>query len=66
MNVGLFLLFTTLGTLIWNIVLVNLGASLGNSWEVVVEYMGIYSKVIYVVLLLLVAILLYLFIKRRR
>ncbi|WP_019375616.1 DedA family protein [Virgibacillus halodenitrificans] len=66
MNVGLFLLFTTLGTLIWNIVLVNLGASLGNSWEVVVEYMGIYSKVIYVVSLLLVAILLYLFIKRRR
>ncbi|MYL44306.1 DedA family protein [Virgibacillus halodenitrificans] len=66
MNVGLFLLFTTLGTLIWNIVLVNLGASLGNSWEVVVEDMGIYSKVIYVVLLLLVAILLYLFIKRRR
>ncbi|AIF42839.1 DedA family protein [Virgibacillus sp. SK37] len=66
MNVGLFLLFTTLGTLIWNIVLVNLGASLGNSWEVVVEYMEIYSKVIYVTLLLLVAVLLYLFIKRRR
>jgi len=66
MNVGLFLLFTTIGTLIWNVVLVYLGASVGSSWEVIVEYMGIYSKVIYIILMLLVIVLLFLFVKRRR
>lgn len=66
MNVSLFLLFTTIGTLIWNIVLVYLGASVGGSWEVIVEYMEIYSRVIYAILFLLVIILLYLFIKRKK
>jgi membrane protein DedA with SNARE-associated domain len=66
MNVGLFLVFTTLGTLIWNIVLVYLGASVGASWEVIVEYMEIYSRVIYVILFLLVIVLLFIFAKRRR
>ncbi|SDJ77227.1 DedA family protein [Sediminibacillus albus] len=66
MNVGLFLLFTTLGTLIWNVVLVYLGASVGGSWEVIVDYMEVYSRVIYAFLFLLVIIFVYLFIKRRR
>ncbi|CDQ39943.1 DedA family protein [Virgibacillus salexigens] len=66
MNVGLFLLFTTIGTLIWNIILVYLGASVGDSWEVIVEYMEIYARLIYAILFLSVIILLYLFIKRRR
>ncbi|SHG78689.1 DedA family protein [Ornithinibacillus halophilus] len=66
MNVGLFLLFTTLGTFIWNVVLVNLGASLGASWEVIVEYMEVYSKVIYALLIVLVLLSLYLLIKRRK
>ncbi|MBR7798064.1 DedA family protein [Agaribacter marinus] len=66
MNVGIFLLFTTLGTLIWNIVLVCLGASVGGSWETIVDYMDVYSRVIYAILILLVIILLYLCIKRRR
>ncbi|WP_404406984.1 DedA family protein [Jeotgalibacillus malaysiensis] len=51
MKFPLFLVLTTLGTLIWNIVLVSLGASLGNSWDVVVEYMEVYSRVIYIILL---------------
>lgn len=66
MNVSLFLLFTTLGTLIWNIVLVYLGATVGASWEVIVEYREIYSRVIYVILFLLVIVLLFIFAKRRR
>lgn len=66
MNAGIFLLFTTLGTLIWNSILVYLGASLGDSWEVIVEYMEIYSRVIYAVLFLLVIVLLFIFAKKRR
>lgn len=66
MNVGIFLIFTTIGTFIWNIVLVNLGASLGNSWDVIVYYMDIYSNIIYAVLLLLFIIFLYILVKKRR
>jgi membrane protein DedA with SNARE-associated domain len=66
MNVGIFLIFTTIGTFIWNIVLVNLGASLGNSWDVIVYYMDIYSNIIYAVLLLLFIIFVYVFVKKRR
>lgn len=65
MNLGLFLPLTILGTLIWNIVLVYLGASVGASWEVIVEYMEIYSKVIYVALLLLIIALIFIFIRRK-
>ncbi|MGY0693865.1 DedA family protein [Virgibacillus sp. FSP13] len=65
MKIGLFLLFTTLGTLIWNIALVWLGASVGASWEMIVDYMDIYSDAIYTMLFLIV-IVLYIFVKRRR
>ncbi|SET17972.1 membrane protein DedA, SNARE-associated domain [Oceanobacillus limi] len=65
MNVGLFLLFTSLGTIIWNSVLVILGASVGESWEVIIEYMEVYSKVIYVGLIVLTVFLLYILLKRK-
>ncbi len=65
MNVGIFLPLTTVGTLIWNIVLVYLGASVGASWEVIVEYMEIYSKVTYVLLLFLIVVLVFIFIRRK-
>ncbi|MFJ7825858.1 DedA family protein [Psychrobacillus sp. NPDC096623] len=47
MNFGLFLLFTTLGTLIWNTVLVSVGAAVGDNWDVIVGYMDIYSNIVY-------------------
>ncbi|MCT2537332.1 DedA family protein [Aquibacillus koreensis] len=56
MNIGIFLLFTTCGTLIWNVVLIYLGASVGASWEEIVEYLEIYENVVYVVLFILVII----------
>lgn len=65
MNAGLFLVFTTLGTLTWNIVLVFLGASVGASWEVIVEYMEIYAKVIYILLLFLLIALVWMVLRRK-
>ncbi|KAA0545272.1 DedA family protein [Bacillus sp. BGMRC 2118] len=47
MNFGLFLVFTTIGTLIWNIVLVCVGAAVGESWEDILYYMDIYSNIAY-------------------
>lgn len=66
MNIGIFLLFTTVGTFIWNFVLVYLGASVGASWGEIVNYMEIYSKLIYAGLLILILIVFVLFIKRTR
>lgn len=45
MNLGIFLLLTTIGSLIWNTVLVNLGVLAGNSWEKIVEGMGVYQTI---------------------
>ena len=43
MRMGMFLLLTALGTFLWNIVLVYLGAFFGASWETVVRYVDTYS-----------------------
>ncbi|WP_226678430.1 DedA family protein [Mesobacillus jeotgali] len=61
-----FLLFTTIGTLIWNTILVYLGASVGASWEEIVEYIDVYSKFIYIFLLLISVILLFVLVLRKR
>ncbi|MFD2045449.1 DedA family protein [Ornithinibacillus salinisoli] len=66
MNVGLFLFFTTIGTLIWNVVLVYLGASIGASWEVIVDNLRVYSRVVYAVLAVLVIGLIIILFKRGR
>lgn len=66
MNFWLFLVLTTIGTSIWNIVLVNLGASVGDSWELIVEKMDIYSNVVYALLAILAVVVVVLFLKRRR
>ena len=50
MRFWLFLLFTTIGTLAWNTILVIIGAALGDSWESVLHYMDIYSNVVYALL----------------
>lgn len=65
MNFGLFLLLTTLGTLIWNVTLVNIGVAVGNSWETIVGYMDIYSNVIYAMLALLFIAFVIVFIRKR-
>jgi membrane protein DedA with SNARE-associated domain len=49
MNFPLFLLFTAVGSLIWNMVLVNLGAALGASWSKVLEYMSVYQDIVIVI-----------------
>lgn len=66
MKFGLFLLFTTIGTLIWNTVLVYLGAALGESWESIVHYMDMYSHFTYAVIGLVALAVLYLYLRRAR
>ncbi len=46
MNFIHFIILTTIGSGIWNIVLVNLGAIAGASWNKIVGYVSNYSKII--------------------
>lgn len=54
MNFLKFLLYTVLGSTIWNTVLVLLGKELGDSWERVVEVFNNFSHIILVVLIIVV------------
>ncbi|HWQ74205.1 MAG TPA: DedA family protein [Syntrophomonas sp.] len=45
MRRGKFLLYTTFGTAIWNVVLVWLGAFAGAGWERIIQYADTYSYV---------------------
>jgi membrane protein DedA with SNARE-associated domain len=52
MKFPMFLVFTTIGTLIWNIILVLVGAAVGESWESIVEFMDVYSNITYALIAL--------------
>ncbi|WP_068785414.1 DedA family protein [Paenibacillus phocaensis] len=66
MKFGLFLLFTTIGTLIWNVALVLLGAAVGGSWEEIVAFMDVYSHIAYAVIALGVLFAGVLWLRRRK
>ncbi|MFP7170436.1 DedA family protein [Terribacillus sp. 7520-G] len=66
MNFPLFLIFTTLGTLIWNTVLVLLGMWLGESWTTVETYLGYYQDVVIVILAIIFVLFVIWFIRRNK
>ena len=68
MKFGLFLLFTTVGTLIWNTILVSVGAAVGDNWESIVGVMDVYSNIVYVLIVIvgLAVIWLYMQFRKRR
>lgn len=66
MNFGIFLFFTTIGSLIWNSVLVSIGATLGSSWNMILEYVDIYSNVVFILLAILFLMFIIWFIKTRK
>lgn len=66
MNFGIFLFFTTIGSLIWNSVLVSIGATLGSSWNTILEYVDIYSNVVFILLAILFLMFIIWFIKTRK
>lgn len=48
MNVPKFLALSAAGTFLWNLVLVNLGAFMGASWEKIADAIGVYASVVLV------------------
>ncbi|RIN23520.1 DedA family protein [Staphylococcus succinus] len=66
MNLPLFIVFTTIGTLIWNVVLIYLGQAVGGNWHTIVNYMNVYSRIIYIVLAILIIFLIWKWLKRQK
>ena len=52
MKFGVFILLTTAGTLIWNLLLVSVGAMLGESWEKVLGFINVYHEITYIFFIL--------------
>ncbi|OQP05005.1 alkaline phosphatase [Geobacillus sp. 46C-IIa] len=66
MNIWLFLWLSVLGTLIWNTILISIGAALGESWGKVSEVIGAYAEVVYIIIAAIILIGAVRFWKRRR
>ncbi|MGR4852428.1 DedA family protein [Streptomyces sp. LARHCF252] len=56
MPLPVFVMLTTLGSLIWNAVLVMAGYWLGDQWEVVETYVSVVSKVVLVLVVVALAV----------
>ncbi len=65
MNIGIFLILTTIGTAIWNTVLVLLGAAFGASWEKIAAVIDTYSTATLVVICIAFVIGCFVFYKKR-
>ncbi|AJA48445.1 alkaline phosphatase-like protein [Clostridium pasteurianum DSM 525 = ATCC 6013] len=67
MKFSSFLLLTTAGSLIWNIVLIGAGAILGDKWQQILGFLDVYSKVVVILLALFIFVFfIYLFTRRKK
>lgn len=66
MKIVPFALYTFIGSAVWNIVLIGAGAILGDNWDAVVEYVGIFQYVVIAVIGLALVRFAFTVIKRRR
>jgi len=65
MKIGIFMLLTATGTVIWNIALVFLGKFAGNAWGSIVKYVDVYSLIAVGILLMLSIVAGVIFVKKR-
>ncbi|EQC2226623.1 DedA family protein [Listeria monocytogenes] len=56
MKMSKFLILTTAGSLLWNTILIGLGAMLGESWSEIVVFMDSFSTIIYSIIAILVVV----------
>lgn len=52
MNIALFIVLTTAGSLIWNTALISAGYLLGDNWALVENYVGLGSKIMAVIIVI--------------
>lgn len=56
MGFSLFLIYTTIGSAIWNTILTYLGFTAGNAWESIVKYVDDFAKIVLVSLIVTVCV----------
>lgn len=61
-----FLLFSLVGTSIWNALLIYLGARLGEAWPKILGFFHFYSNIIYLCLAILIIVGIYILVIKRR
>jgi len=66
MSMGKFLLYTVLGTAVWNTVLIYLGALAGSNWEHILRYLDTYSDIACAALALACIFLFLWYLKKRK
>lgn len=64
-SIPLFLTYTVIGSTVWNILLVSLGAALGASWESVLFYLDRYSMAVRLLLIAVALLLAVRFFRRK-
>ncbi|WP_071396504.1 DedA family protein [Bacillus tuaregi] len=62
----IFLIFTFIGTLIWNIILVSVGAALGDNWHAITNFMDVYSNIAYAVIAVGIIVFVFFFFRNKR
>lgn len=65
MNIPKFLIYTTIGSLIWNSVLVVVGSIVGENWENIVNIFDTYSTITLIVLIIIFILFVVWFFKKR-
>ncbi|WP_080875180.1 DedA family protein [Oceanobacillus timonensis] len=66
MNFGIFILLTAVGSIIWNSILIGVGAVLGNNWYRVAAFMDVYSNFVYVFIMVGILFFCIWYIKKRK
>lgn len=66
MKLAPFLFYTTIGTIIWNTILVLLGTTLGERWEDIVAFMDVYSNIAYAIIAVIALVVLVIYLRRFR
>ena len=65
MEFPLFLIYTTIGSVIWNLVLTYLGFIAGSAWESIARYVDNFAKVTFILLVCILCICGFLIYKKR-
>ena len=65
MHMSKFLVYTTIGSLIWNTVLIVIGSIVGNNWTSFLSVLDTYSKIVVIVMAIVVILFIVIFYKKR-
>ncbi len=66
LNAFLVFFFASVSVLLWNGVLIYLGAFLGKSWEEIIQYVKLYNKTILLMLVVIAGIGIYFYFRNKR